>query len=394
MILKQWSLVSVLILMMLLSLAGCDRKSKQVEPQPPEVIVSRPLEQEVTQYLEFTGTTAALEFVEVRARVEGWLESMHFKPGSQVKAGDLLFLIDQRPFQAQVDLAEASLKGREAELALKQVNLKRAEQLLATASISQLQYDIQHADEAVGAAQVGIAQAQLEKARLDLAYTTVTAPISGRVSRNYVDIGNLVGAREKTLLTEIVNDSSVYVYFDVSERDVLMLLRKFPRVQDDVSSDKDNVPIYLQLADEKDFSHEGKVDFAESKIDSNTGTLRVRGIFPNEKGLLVAGMFGRVRVPIDRKKAFLLPELAVGISQAGRYVLIVNKDHVVEQRLVKTGQLQGGLRVIEEGLSKDDWVVVNGIQRARPGIKVTPKESSTSPQLGEPNRSDSRSGNG
>lgn len=376
---EKLAAIPALCAFFLLTFTGCDQKTKQVDLQPPEVIVSQPLEREVTQYLEFTGTTAALKFVEIRARVEGWLESMHFTPGSQVKAGDLLFVIDQRPFQAQVDLMEASLKGREAELALKRANLKRAEQLLATASISQLQYDIQNADETVASAQVGIAKADLEKAKLDLQYTRVISPIDGRVSRNYVDIGNLVGAREKTLLTEIVDDSSLYVYFDVSERDILMLLRKYPRVQDDVAANKDKAQIYLQLADEKGFPHAGHIDFVESRIDVNTGTLRVRGIFPNEKGLLVAGLFGRVRVPIERKKALVVPELAVGISQAGRYVFVVNRNNIVEQRLVKTGQLQGSLRTIEEGLSKDDWVVVNAIQRARPGIKVTPKKSSISP---------------
>jgi|UniRef100_A0A7C4EWL5 RND family efflux transporter MFP subunit len=374
------------------TLSACNEGSKQVQPQPPEVIVSHPLEREVTQYLDFSGSTAAIEFVEIRARVEGWLESMHFVPGSYVKAGDLLFVIDQRPFQAQVDLMEASLKGREAELALKRANLKRAEQLLATASISQLQYDIQNADESVAAAQVGIAQADLEKAKLDLAYTRVTSPINGRVSRNYVDIGNLVGAREKTLLTEVVNDSSVYVYFDVSERDLLMLMRKYPRVQDEASTGKEKAPVYLQLADEKGFEHQGTIDFVESRIDVNTGTLRVRGLFANDKGLLVPGLFGRVRVPIDRKTALLVPELAVGISQAGRYVFVVNRDQVVEQRLVKTGPLEGSLRAIEEGLSKDEWVVVNAIQRARPGIKVTPKESSISEALGEFNQTSSPKG--
>ncbi|MGB9617420.1 MAG: efflux RND transporter periplasmic adaptor subunit [Desulfomonilaceae bacterium] len=384
--------LSTILLIVVAMLPACNERSKQVQPQPPEVIVSHPLEREVTQYLEFSGTTAALEFVEIRARVEGWLESMHFVPGSHVKAGDLLFVIDQRPFQAQVDLMEASLKGREAELALKRANLKRAEQLLSTASISQLQYDIQNADESVAAAQVGIAKADLEKAKLDLAYTKVTSPINGRVSRNYVDVGNLVGAREKTLLTEVVNDSSVYVYFDVSERDLLMLMRKYPRVQDEASTGKEKAPVYLQLADEKGFPHQGNIDFAESRVDVNTGTLRVRAIFSNEKGLLVPGLFGRVRVPIDRKTVLLAPELAVGISQAGRYVFVVNRDHVVEQRLVKTGQLEGSLRVIEEGLSKDEWVVVNGIQRARPGAKVSPKESSISETLGEFNQTSSQKG--
>jgi RND family efflux transporter MFP subunit len=359
---------------------GCGEKT-QVAVPPPEVIVSYPEKKEVTRFLEFTGTTAALEFVEIRARVEGWLESIHFIQGSQVKKGDLLFVIDPRPYKAQVDQSEAALKGKQADLQLKQANLRRAQQLLSTASISQLQYDIQNADEAVAVAQVGIAKADLEKAKLDLAYSQVIAPTSGRVSRNYVDIGNLVGAGDKTLLTEIVNDSSVYVYFDVSERDLLMLLRKWPEIETEATADRQKPPAYLQLADETGYPHAGKVDFAESRVDPNTGTLRARAIFLNDKGLLVSGLFCRVRVPIEQKEAVLVPELAVGISQAGRYVFVVNKDQIVEQRLVKTGQLEGTLRVVEEGLAKDDWVVVNAIQRARPGAKVNPKESAISTTL-------------
>jgi RND family efflux transporter MFP subunit len=359
---------------------GCGEKT-QVAVPPPEVIVSHPEKKEVTRFLEFTGTTAALEFVEIRARVEGWLESIHFIQGSQVKKGDLLFVIDPRPYKAQVDQSEAALKGKQADLQLKQANLRRAQQLLSTASISQLQYDIQNADEAVAVAQVGIAKADLEKAKLDLAYSQVIAPTSGRVSRNYVDIGNLVGAGDKTLLTEIVNDSSVYVYFDVSERDLLMLLRKWPEIETEATADRQKPPAYLQLADETGYPHAGKVDFAESRVDPNTGTLRARAIFLNDKGLLVSGLFCRVRVPIEQKEAVLVPELAVGISQAGRYVFVVNKDQIVEQRLVKTGQLEGTLRVVEEGLAKDDWVVVNAIQRARPGAKVNPKESAISTTL-------------
>lgn len=359
---------------------GCGEKT-QVAVPPPEVIVSHPEKKEVTRFLEFTGTTAALEFVEIRARVEGWLESIHFIQGSQVKKGDLLFVIDPRPYKAQVDQSEAALKGKQADLQLKQANLRRAQQLLSTASISQLQYDIQNADEAVAVAQVGIAKADLEKAKLDLAYSQVIAPTSGRVSRNYVDIGNLVGAGDKTLLTEIVNDSSVYVYFDVSERDLLMLLRKWPEIETEATADRQKPPAYLQLADETGYPHAGKVDFAESRVDPNTGTLRARAIFLNDKGLLVSGLFCRVRVPIEQKEAVLVPELAVGISQAGRYVFVVNKDQIVEQRLVKTGQLEGTLRVVEDGLAKDDWVVVNAIQRARPGAKVNPKESAISTTL-------------
>ncbi len=372
----------VLFLFMVISVVGCGEKTKVVEPPPPEVIVSHPLARKVTKFMEFPGTTAALEFVQIRARVEGWLESMHFQPGSRVKTGDLLFIIDPRPFQAQVDLWEASLRGREAELQLKIANLRRAEQLLSSASISQQQFDIQKADESVAQAQVGIAKADLEKAKLDLAYTRVMTPINGRVSRNYIDIGNLVGRGEKTLLTDVVNDSSVYFYFEINERDLLMLLERFPEMRRQVRPETDNPVVHLRLANESEFSHKGEIDFAESRVDVNTGTLSLRAVFPNQEGRLLAGLFGRVRVPIEEAEAMLLPELAVLIGQAGRFVLLVNKDNIVEQRPVKVGQREGTLLVIEEGISRDEWVVVNAIQRARPGLRVTSKESVISDDSG------------
>src|SRR5271157_5983093 len=216
---------SIFAVLASMSILGCSEKVQVAVSPPPEVIVSHPLKKEVTQFLEFTGTTAPLEFVEIRARVEGWLESIRFEPGSEVKQGDLLFVIDPRPFQAQVDKKEAALKGKQAELKLKEANLKRAKQLMVTSSVSPLQYDVQSEEESVAEAQVGIAKADLEKAKLKLAYTQVTAPISGHISRSYVGVGSLVGAPEKTLLTEIVDDSSVYVYFDVSESDLLMLMK-------------------------------------------------------------------------------------------------------------------------------------------------------------------------
>jgi membrane fusion protein, multidrug efflux system len=375
---QKLSAILLVGLWLLVGLFGCGRAPQPEVPAPPEVIVSHPIKNKVTEFLEFSGTTAALEFVEIRARVEGWLESVHFEPGTRVEKGSLLFVIDPKPYQVQVDQSEAGLKGREADLRLKEANLKRAGQLLSTGSISQLQHDVQSAEELVAGSQVGITQADLEKAKLDLSYTRVTAPISGRVSRNYVDVGNLVGAKDKTLLTEMVNDDSVYVYFDVSERDLLMLMRRWPRIETENPTEREKPPAFLQLADESGYPHAGKIDFADTKVDPSTGTLRVRAIFPNEKKLLVPGLFGRVRVPLEDKEALLVPELAVGIAQAGRYVLVVNKDNVVEQRLVGTGQLEGTLRVIEKGLNHDEWVVVNAIQRARPGAKVTPKESSIS----------------
>ncbi len=356
-------------------LAACERKAEAPAPRPPEVIVSHPVEKEVTDYLEFTGQTDALEFVQIKARVEGWLESINFTPGAMVKKDQVLFIIDPKPYKAQVDQNQALVMGKKADLNLAQTNLKRAQQLLQTASISQLQYDENKAKELVAQAQVGVADADLEKAQLNLSYTTVTSPINGRVSRNMVDLGNLVGATEKTLLTEIVNDSQVYVYFDASERDFLKLRRLYPAKVEERDTREEEVPVFMQLADETGYPHKGKLDFMEPRIDPSTGTLQARAIFPNEDRLLVSGLFARIRVPYRRDKALLAPESAVGITQGGRYVLIVNKDNVVEQRMVETGQLDNEMRVILKGISKDDRVVVNGIQRARPGRKVQPKES-------------------
>jgi membrane fusion protein, multidrug efflux system len=354
---------------------SCGRRHEVKAPPPPEVIVSHPLNKEVTDYLEFTGMTDAIQFVQIRARVEGWLESIHFDPDARVKKGDLLFVIDPRPFQAQVNLYKAMLTGKEAELKLKKTNLRRATQLLATASISQLTYDQNKAEEGVAESRVGIAEAQLDKAKLNLAYTKVIAPIPGRVSRNLVDVGNLVGATEKTLLTEIVNDESIYVYFDANERDFLTMKRMSSDVEEETTVRGKRVPAFLQLADETGYPHIGLVDFVEPRVDPDTGTIQVRAVFPNEKRLLVAGLFARVRVPVRKRKALLVPDLAIGVSQAGKYVLVVNEKNVVVKRMVKTGALHETLRVIEKGLRPEDLVVVNGIQRARPGNKVTPKQS-------------------
>jgi RND family efflux transporter MFP subunit len=303
---------------------------------------------------------------------------MNFEPGQKVKAGDLLFVIDPRPFQARVDQVEASLKGKQADLQLKQANLKRSQQLLSTGSVSQLQYDVQVAEEAVAGAQVGITKADLEEVSLQLDYTQVKSPINGRVDRNLVDLGTLVGAQDKTLLTTVVNDESVYVYFHISENDLLMVSRNYGSQRDPDRSHKPQAPCSLALADETDFARKGTIDFLGTQVDPKTGTLSVRALFPNTDGFLMPGLFVRVRVPLRKREALLVPNLSVGLDQAGRYVLVVNKDNVVEQRQVEIGQQMDRLRVIEKGLAKDEWVITNGIQRARPGSKVTPIKESLS----------------
>ncbi len=363
-----------------LVVVGCDNKRHARELPAPEVTISLPVENEVTDYLELSGTTAAILSVDVRARVKGWLESVNFTPGQKVKKDDLLFTIDPRMFKAQVDLYEAQLKGKQAEEVLRETNLRRAAELLATGSISQLKYDEQKADEGVAIAHVGISEADLAKAKLDLEYCRVTAPIDGRVSRNLVDVGNLVGASNETLLTQIVNDDSIYVYFNLSERDVLRLLNVATPENLKATTRSTDIPAFLALSNENDFSHKGFIDFWDPQLDPKTGTLQARAIFPNDQGKLMPGMFGRVRVPVGKRKALLVPETAIGFSQAGSYVMAVNKDNVVEQKLVKMGQVVGALTVIEEGLNKDEWVIVNGIQRARPGGKVIPQKATAQKQ--------------
>jgi membrane fusion protein, multidrug efflux system len=236
------------------------------------------------------------------------------------------------------------------------------------------------AEEAVAGAQVGISKADLEEARLQLDYTQVKSPINGRADRNLVDLGTLVGAQDKTLLTTVVNDESVYVYFNISENDLLMVSRNYGSQRDPEMKHKPQLPCSIALADETDFTRKGTIDFIGTQVDPKTGTLSVRAQFPNTDGFLIPGLFVRVRVPLREREALLVPNLSVGLDQAGRYVLVVSKDNVVEQRQVEIGQQIDRLRVIEKGLAKDEWVITNGMQRARPGSKVTPiKESQSSP---------------
>jgi len=350
---------------------GCkDRKAKKVLP-PPEVTVVQPLQKEVTRYLEYTGNTVALESVEIRARVTGFLQKVCFQPRAKVKAGQLLFVIDPRQYQAEVDEAKGKLEAKKAQSKLAQTELQIAQQLESKEAISGLKLEKKAAERDVAKADVDLAQADLEKANLNLEWTQVVSPIDGRVSRWLVDAGNLVGAEQKTLLTYVLNDSSVYAYFNMSELDVLPLLRANPNLQaGDIGHQK--VPVFMALADEQDFPHQGYVDFADTKVDPSTGTIQVRGVIPNPKGLLMAGLFVRVRVPVERKMSWLVPEIAIQYDQGGSYVLTVSTDNVVGQKRVKKGIVTEGMQVIDEGLSDKERVIVDGLQRSRPGAKVNP----------------------
>ncbi len=379
-------LFGILVVAVFEILFGCGEAPKNVTP-PPEVTVSKPVRQQVTRYLDYTGTVSAIESVDVRARVAGFLDKINFQPRAKVKAGELLFVIDPRQYQAMVEQAQAKLEAQKASLGLAQVEQEKAKRLESKEAISELKMLEATAKRDVAKAEVDKAQADLDDAKLNLDYSQVKSPINGRVARNLVDVGNLVGANEKTLLTTVVNDESVYVYFNVSELDLLPLIRKTISEDAGPAPDEKPTPVFVGLADEQGYTHEGRLDFADTRVDASTGTIQVRAVLPNPKGLLFPGMFVRVRVPISKADAFLVPDVAVMADQGGRYVLVVDKENIVHHRRVKVGQDVERMRVIEEGLTADDRVIVNGMQRARPGSKVTPEEAAAAPAPEPPNPS-------
>lgn len=370
----------ILTVPLVLIVFGCGREShKYVPPPPPPVTIEHPVRKKVTDYVEETGTTAALQSVEIRARVEGWLDKIAFKPDQRVKKDELLFSIDPRAFQAKVLEAESELKSKQADYKLAVIEWQKAKDLYAQAAISELKYDQATAqrDKAKGA--VGIAEANVQTAKLNLDYTQVKAPIDGRVSRNLVDVGNLVGAGEKTLLTTMVNDESIYVYFNLSERRYLPLMRELIQARKESSSESKSKsvrhPAILGLADEEGYPHKGYIDFANTQVDPGTGTIQVRAVFPNPDGLILQGMYARVRVPVLEHDALLIPEVAVQTDQSGTSVFTVDDKNVVARRQIETGQTVELMRVVTKGLQEKDRVIVDGLLRARPGSKVTPTRS-------------------
>jgi membrane fusion protein (multidrug efflux system) len=369
------------VLLLLGLAAGCEPNNAYVPPPPPVVTVSTPERRPVTTYMEHTGTTQAIETVDLRARVKGFLESIHFTPGESVKQGALLFVIDPKPFQAKVDQAAADLTSKEAQLVSAESEFKRSTQLYQRKVISDEEMIKTRANRDAAKAAVEAAKATLEQANLDLGYTRVTAPISGRIGRNLVDVGNLVGDGQATLLATIVKDDPIYAYMNVSEAHLLMY-RKMVREGKRVDYRAKPIRLDLGLANEEGFPHEGRLDYADPAIDPNTGTITARGVFPNPDGAMIPGLFVRIRVPLEEHKdALLVDERALGADQTGSYVLVVNekKGNEVERRSIKVGAKDGDMRVIEGDVGSNDLVIINGLQRARPGAKVNPKrQESTS----------------
>ncbi len=358
--------------------SGCKEKDQQAAPpqKPPEVTVAVPTVQDVTNYSYHTGYTEAGKEIDFKARVEGYLESFSFEPGALVKKGDLLFNIDPKPFEADVAKTNADLKTRQAQRKLAEATLKRKESAYKEKAVSELAVLEAEAQLSITQAQVLEAEAQLTSAQLQLSYTTIHAPVDGRISRNLVDNGNLVGAGgDKTLLATLVNYDPIYVYFNMNERSLLSLKRYFKEQGiTEMSQDKEPFPMELALQGSSDYPFQGVGDYISNQVDLSTGTITVRAKFDNKDLFILPGLFAKIRIPthID-KDALLVPESALSADQRGRYLLSVTDDGTVEYKPVEIGALVKGLRVILKGINKDDRIVTNGIQRARPGAKVTAK---------------------
>jgi RND family efflux transporter MFP subunit len=370
----------------LIALAGCGQHEGQEKPSDAIVVtVSKPLARTVTDYTTFTGRTAAPDTVDLRARVSGYLDKVFFKEGDEVQKGAKLFEIDRRPYQAQVDQATADLARAKATAKTNAYELTRAEDLWNRRASSKADYDIAVGKAGESTAAVQSAEAALAQAKLNLGFTLVTAPVAGRVSKFNVTPGNLVTA-DQTLLSTLVSIDPVYAYFDVDERTLLRIRRLITAGKFKSAREHNDVPVEMALADETGFPHRGMVSFVDNKIDPGTGTLQVRGTFPNENRNISPGMFCRVQITMgEPHPALLVPDRALGTDQGQKYLLVVDEKNEVQYRPVRIGQAAQGLRAIEEGLKADERVIINGLQRVRPGVTVDPRAGEMRP---EPDRAE------
>lgn len=361
---------------------GCRKgpdSNKYAPPPPPEVIVAKPVQREVVDYLTYTGVVEASESVELRARVAGFLERVNFQPGQRVKKGDVLFEIDPRQYQAEVAQAQASVQAQKAALTGAENDARLARELADQRAGPEIDAVIKAARRDSILAEIARAEAQLAEAKLNLEYCTVTAPIDGRITKNFIDAGNLVGRGETTALATIVQATPALVSIDVSESDVLRIRRERLKEGAPVRKEPGQVgpnqwrPCRLALAGEDDFRIEGRVDYVGPALNSQTGTLLVRTRYENEDESLLPGLFSRVRFAMSSQNALVVPDAALLRDQQGRYAMVVNAKDEVEARRVTIGSLDGSMRVVEQGLTAEDRVIVLGVLKARPGSKVTPK---------------------
>jgi RND family efflux transporter MFP subunit len=364
-----------------LALVGCqgqDHAGKAVQIAPPDVVVASPVQKSVVDFLEFTGRTEAPEVQKVQAKVTGHIVEIKFTEGKEVKKGDVLFVIDPRPFEADFNVAMSQLELARARSQRASNDLKRAEeQRKSPGVISPQEYDKYVADKLEADAAVKAAEAMVAAKRLDVEYSRVTAEQDGRVGRVNATIGNLVTTQ--TLLTTIVSQDPMFVYFDLDERKMLDIQKRIREGTFKSARRHDDVPVEIGLSSEEGFPHRGAINFVDNRVDPSTGTIMCRGVFANPPGangdrVLASGLFVRVRLPMGQpREALLVSERAIGSDQGQKFVFVVNDKNEVVFRPIALGQMHGGLRVVEKGLSAADRVIVTGLQRVRPGLAVTPK---------------------
>ncbi len=354
------------------SLSACEQNSF-VPPPPPKVEVGLPVQRSVTRYIEATGNTAPIKNVDLVARVQGVLQSINYQDGSFVKEGTTLFTIEPETYKLKLEQAQAAETGAQASLRQAEADFKRQSDLVQRQAVSQATLDTSTSNRDNAHANLQQAQVNTRIAEVNFGYTNVVAPFDGIVSAHLVSVGELVGAASPTQLATIVALDPIYVNFNVNEQDVLRV-RQEARRRGLTSNDLKTFPIEVGLQTDSGYPHKGNLDYAAPTLTQSTGTLAVRGVLPNPDRVLLPGYYVRVRVPFEQQaNALLVPDVALGSDQAGRYVLVVNGENVVEQRKVQTGPLEGDLRVIESGLKADDRVVTAGLLRAIPGQKVDPQ---------------------
>jgi RND family efflux transporter MFP subunit len=379
--LKSVRLPTILLLVVpTLAACGQSQSQPQAAPPPPQVTIAKPISKMIADQDEYVGRFVAVEFVEVRARVSGYLEAIHFQDGQMVKAGDLLFTIDRRPFQIALAQAQASLAQATATLAYAESDLARAQGLAIGTVITQQTFDQRTQAKRIAEASVAAQQAAERQATLDLEFTELRAPVSGRIGDRRVSVGNLVtgGTSGNTsLLATIESIDPIRFEFTLDEASYL----RYGHFTDDGGGGPNrglSLPVKLKLLDESTFSHEGKMDFVDNAIDRSSSTIRARAVFANPDGRFTPGLFARVRMAAaPARKELLVPDTAIGVEQVRKFVLVVDAENVAQPKYVSLGPVVDGLRVITQGLTPDDNVIINGLMRARPGAKVTPQQSNT-----------------
>ena len=367
-------------------LAGCGEAQKQAAPPPPKVTVAKPIKRTIVDQDEYVGRFVPVDVVEIRARVSGYLDKIHFTDGQIVKQGDLLFTIDNRPYQNTLDQARANLETAKSNLAFTQSDLARGQQLVRERTISEQIYEQRAQAFRNAQASVAANEAMVRQAQLDLEYTELRAPITGRIGDRRVTQGNLVtgGAGGNTsLLATIVSTDPIRFEFTFDEG-ALLRYQRLATGRGEVAG-LGGIPVRLKLLDETDFSHPGRVDFVDNVIDRASGTIRGRAQLSNADGLFTPGMFARVQVPASAPyQALMLPDAAIATEQARKFVYVIDQDNIARLRYVTLGQVVDDLRVIKDGLADGDRVVINGLMRVRQGQKVTPEEQPASPQASVP----------